>query len=122
MRAPKLLDTFDLDGFAAFWLAYPRHEAKKDAFKAWCQVKPSSEVQEQIRAALVWQTQQPNWKQSMRYIPLPASYLRGERWTDEAVWIPCRSHVDPMWKCLTCRSQNPAKLLVCVCGTKRPSV
>ena len=74
---------YDPEGFKVFWARYPRHAAKLDAYKAWCQKQPSAEVQEQILVALSWQTQQPNWLQGDEWIPLPATYLRGERWTDE---------------------------------------
>ncbi len=74
---------FDRDGFEAFWRVYPRKEARKDAVKAWNQARPSGDTQEAILDALAWQCQLKNWQESKRYIPLPASYLRGERWTDE---------------------------------------
>ncbi len=71
------------EGFEDFWRAYPRKEARKDAQKAWNQLQPSAAVQSAILDALDWQRGLKNWQESKRYIPLPASYLRGERWTDE---------------------------------------
>lgn len=70
-------------GFPVFWDRYPRREARKDAVKAWGQVvKDDPAIEEQIHAALDWQI--PMWADRERqYIPLPASYLRGERFTDE---------------------------------------
>lgn len=83
---------FDPDGFAAFWAPYPKHEAKKDAWKAWCQVQPSRETQMKIHLALSWQKTQPDWvKAGGAYVPLPASYLRGERWLDERRQAPRRA-------------------------------
>ena len=67
-------------GFAAFWAAYPKRKAKKDALKAWTDLRPTAALQAEILAALVWQTVE--WSNPV-YTPLPASYLRGERWTDE---------------------------------------
>lgn len=69
-------------GFQAFYARYPLKKARKDAEKAWTQVKPTPETEEAIHAALDWQI--PYW-QSMEWYtpPYPASYLRGERWTDE---------------------------------------
>ena len=67
-------------GFAAFWAAYPKRKAKKDALKAWTDLRPTAALQAEILAALVWQTVE--WSNPL-YTPLPASYLRGERWTDE---------------------------------------
>lgn len=53
--------------------------------KAWNALRPSHELQGLILEALAWQCQQRNWLGPKRYIPLPASYLRGERWKDEPV-------------------------------------
>lgn len=70
-------------GFTAFWTRYPRREARKDAIKAWGQVvKDDPETEALIHAALDWQV--PLYSERERqYIPLPATYIRGERWTDE---------------------------------------
>ena len=74
---------FDPDGFARFWAAYPRREAKVDAYKAWRQKQPSPHTQELIHAALTWQIVERDWRTTPQYCPLPAGYLRQERWTDE---------------------------------------
>jgi len=70
-------------GFDFFWGRYPRREAKKDALKAWGQVvKDDPKIEAQIHTALDWQI--PHWESLDWYTPpLPASYLRGERFTDE---------------------------------------
>ena len=68
------------DGFDAFWRVYPRRQARKDAVRAWRQLCPSAETQRAILDALEWQV--PAWT-DLAYTPLPATYLRGERWTDE---------------------------------------
>jgi hypothetical protein len=70
------------EGFDEFWADYPRHDAKKDARKAWHQIKPSPAMRTAIHEALGWQKQLQQW-QTRELIPLPATYLRGERWTDE---------------------------------------
>ncbi len=67
------------ENFDAFWSRYPRREARKDALKAWGQVRGDRFLGE-ILEALDWQV--PRWT-DRRYVPLPATYLRGERWTDE---------------------------------------
>ena len=72
------------EGFAAFWQAYPKRQARKDALKAWRQLRPSAEVQQAILDALQWQV--PAWP-DLAYAPLPATYLRGERWTDEPLAV-----------------------------------
>lgn len=74
---------YDHDGFEAFWRVYPRREARKDAVKAWNQLRLEKDVQGLILEALEWQVGLRNWQEAKRFIPLPASYLRGARWTDE---------------------------------------
>jgi hypothetical protein len=70
------------DGFIRFWGAYPKRQAKKDAQRAWRRLKPDAATQQEILDALAWQV--PTWT-DLTYAPLPATYLRGERWTDEPV-------------------------------------
>ncbi len=70
------------DLWEEFWCVYPRHEAKKDARKAWRDVPPATRLQA-IVAAVDWRRV---WKRQGRdtsVIPLPATWLRGERWEDE---------------------------------------
>ena len=86
----KAVSEWDREGFEDFWQEYPRKQAKKDAFKAWCQVQPTRDTQVDILAALNWQKHQRNWRENMLYIPMPASYLRGERWTDEPLVLKDR--------------------------------
>ncbi len=70
--------------FDDFWLLFPRREAKKDARKAWDRLHPSPEVQQQIATALEWQVHREQWRKADgAYIPLPATWIRGERWEDE---------------------------------------
>lgn len=69
-------------GFLGFYNRYPRREARKDAEKAWGQMRITPETEDAIHAALDWQI--PLYEQREKhFIPLPATYLRGERWTDE---------------------------------------
>ena len=92
---------FSPDGFAKFWSAYPKHEAKRDAIKAWNALKPNEDLQSTIAADLekrlasggVW------YKADRRYIPLPATYLRGARWEDESGGGAADENPDePWWK------------------------
>ena len=65
-----------------FWLLYPRHEAKKDARKAWARIGESAHLAAVVAIAdwrLVWKAQ----GRDSRVIPLPATWLNGERWEDE---------------------------------------
>lgn len=72
----------DDDGFAQFWAAYPRKVAKKDALRAWEQLRPSRELRETLLAAIQQQLASDQW-QNPQYIPYPATWLRGERWLDQ---------------------------------------
>jgi len=69
---------------------YPNRKAKGEARKAWTQrlarhhnlPGTPAEYGSEITAALAWQIQE--WASKEWYSPpLPASYLRGARWTDE---------------------------------------
>ncbi len=80
---PKLRLSAD-ESFNRFWLAYPKKKARLDALKAWTALKPQLVLVEEILSALDWQTRSYEWrKNGGMFVPLPASWLRGERWTDE---------------------------------------
>lgn len=67
--------------FELFWEAYPRKEGKKDAHTAFTHVKAPIEV---LLSAIEKQKTTQQWKSDKgRFIPLPATWLRGERWNDE---------------------------------------
>lgn len=73
-----------MDGaeFETFWAAFPRKEAKKDAMKAWAQMT----AEQKFAAVQSIPIHVQFWTLSGRsrnYIPMPATWLRGERWTDE---------------------------------------
>ena len=71
--------------FARFWAAYPKRVAKKDARKAWAEINPTPEMVDQMVATLAWQSRLPAWmKDGYQFAPYPASWLRAERWEDEA--------------------------------------
>lgn len=72
-------------GFDSFWSAYPKKQAKADALKAWNALAPDEDLQEKILAAIQVQRASPSWmKDGGQFIPLPATWLRGRRWEDEA--------------------------------------
>jgi hypothetical protein len=68
-------------GFAEWYAAYPKKQARPSAAKAFAKVTESLPV---LLAALEWQRRQFDWtKEGGKYIPLPATYLNNERWNDE---------------------------------------
>ncbi len=66
--------------FATFYAVYPRHEARKDALKAWNGLS-AEDQQAAIEGALAWR--KVYLTREVQHRPLPATWLRGERWTDE---------------------------------------
>jgi hypothetical protein len=68
--------------FDAFWKVYPRKKAKKEALKAWHEVDGDAKA-EQITAAIALQTANEFRFREDDRVPHAASWLRGERWTDE---------------------------------------
>ncbi len=67
--------------FPTFWLLYPRRVAKKDAERAWLKMTANDRF-DALVALVDWIRV---WKQrgDDQFIPYPASWLNGERWTDE---------------------------------------
>lgn len=77
--------SYDADGFAAFWAAYPKKAGKADALKAWNKLKPDIVLQAKMGEALTAQKKSPQWtKNNGQYIPMPSTWLNGRRWEDEA--------------------------------------
>jgi hypothetical protein len=71
-----------LPGFEAFWEAYPRKVAKQDAIRAYNELAPGELLLSAILAAIVKQKGGASWCK-IKYIPYPATWLRGRRWEDE---------------------------------------
>ena len=92
-----------MNGFEEFWKAYPKRRAKADARKAWAKLAPDAELLAVILKALAWQTREEQWnRDGGQYIPLPASWLRGERYEDEPALAkpePVKREVKPCAKC-----------------------
>jgi len=80
VRAPQP-DAEDPPGFIEWYAEYRRKDARKDAVKAWVTLAPDAALQERMLAAL----RRWPWKPEAKFNPLPASWLRGARWTDECV-------------------------------------
>lgn len=74
-----------MEGFAEFWMRYPKKKSKVDAEKAWAKLKPNAELRAEIMTALGQQVRSHDWtKNAGQYIPLPATWLNGRRWQDES--------------------------------------
>jgi hypothetical protein len=81
--------------FSLFYLAYPKHEAKKKALDAWKKIKPTDGLLDTILKAVEKQkTHKAALKARGGFVPewpLPVTWLNGRRWEDE---IP---EVKPSW-------------------------
>ncbi len=81
-RPARQPDPAQVDAFAGFWQAYPRHEARQDALKAWMKLAPCSALTAEIMTGVKRYAE--TVKDSERkYIKLPAPWLNGRRWEDE---------------------------------------
>ena len=70
--------------FDIFWSEYPYRHSKGTARRAWKKLKMTTELFSKIISAVRKQKRWINWtKENGKYIPLPATWLNGERWLDE---------------------------------------
>jgi hypothetical protein len=70
--------------FEIFYEAYPKKQAKKKAKEAWKKCNGNRPPLDEILEKLEIQKQSFDWtKKGGQYIPLPASWINGERWVDE---------------------------------------
>jgi hypothetical protein len=90
-----------VDGFDAFWSAYPKKKSRSDAEKAWRKLAPSPELTQRILDAVAVQSGTTDWQRSDgQFIPYPASWLNARRWEDEvASPAPSRATVDWWEEC-----------------------
>ncbi len=80
MEQPALF----VDDFEQFWALYPRKQAKQDARKAWSKLNPSADLVADILISVSQHCLTQEWRKDRgQFVPLPASFIRGERWTDE---------------------------------------
>lgn len=70
--------------FDEFWKLYPKKKGKADAERAWKKHKLDS-VASEIIMNLEFQIKQDVQWQKVEYVPMPATYLNGQRWKDEIV-------------------------------------
>lgn len=84
ISVPDLDLDLDHTSFVRFWEAYPNKVAKIRAEQAWAKLKPTKDLVEQIMAGLARARASEQWtRDDGKYIPHPASWLNGRRWTDQ---------------------------------------
>lgn len=69
--------------FKTFWEAYPRKQEKKEAQKAFERLNGIIAFDALLSAVEKQKLPGGILAREKKFIPLPASYLRGERWNDE---------------------------------------
>lgn len=70
------------DLWDAFWTLYPRREGKKDARKMWSRMKDPEQLAAVVAAA-AWRKIWSAEDRATHLIPMPATWLNGERWEDD---------------------------------------
>ena len=67
--------------FEEFYKAYPRRQAKQDAEEAWRKLNPN----EQLFSRILTDIRHRFRTIELKFVPSPATYLRGARWNDEVI-------------------------------------
>jgi hypothetical protein len=91
----------DPEGFAAFWEAYPRHEARQDAARAFAKLSPGKALLDLILAAIERQRKCGCLESRVAadgrsVIPYPATWLNKRRWEDAPPPEPANGQADRM--------------------------
>ena len=76
-----------INTFSVFYEAYPKHEGKREALKAWQKIKLDNGQLEIILTAIEKQKKYKEHLKSKNQFypewPMPATWLNGQRWEDE---------------------------------------
>lgn len=78
--------------FETFWAHYPKKQDKKKARRAWLKIKGLDKLFPAIMRSLMAQCQSEQWtREGGKYIPLPTSWINGERWEDDLTGQPAQA-------------------------------
>lgn len=89
-----------MNDFELFWKVYPKKQAKKDALKAWAQVRIGRPPVTELILAVQKASKTDQWMKG--FIPHAATWLRGERWADEyTIDLPNVVNEKPWWDTAT---------------------
>jgi hypothetical protein len=80
LNSKESVENRNRNRFDDFWQAYPRRQAKGDALKAWKKAAKTNNQQMIIDAAKQYGE---SYAGDPQFIPLPATWLNGQRWLDE---------------------------------------
>lgn len=82
--SPRKRGSCGVEGFDVFWQAYPRKAGKAAALKRFEDIAPDAELLDEMLQAIARQRSWEQWsKDGGKFIPHPATWLNGGRWTDE---------------------------------------
>ena len=93
------------DGFEALWSIYPNHDNRAKAERLFRRIAPSAALLRTMRSAIEAQRLSKRWtKDGGEFVPEFATWLRNERWRDEArgkatagkAWHETRDGIDAM--------------------------
>lgn len=68
--------------FERFWRAYPRHDSRQAAIKAWDKLKPDQQLLHQIAQGLNRAKASELWQRGIG-VPYASTWLNNARWEDE---------------------------------------
>jgi uncharacterized protein YdaU (DUF1376 family) len=72
--------------FDQFYEAYPKKVGRQEAVKAWGKLKPNVAMTQMLIADIADRIERGAWSLDERqYIPGPAPYLNGRKWTDDVI-------------------------------------
>lgn len=100
------------DTFDRFWAAYPKKRAKVNAWKAWQKLKLTRGLYTEIMQGLnLWKTSIDWQRQGGQFVPLPATFINEERWTDDVAvgFIPVIIQPGQMVTCHACGSNKDVR-------------
>ena len=81
---PNPIHTHLVKGFNSFWKSYPKKKSKGDAEKAFAKINPNGKLLAAMLAKIEQGKKSEDWqKDSGKYIPHPATWLRAKGWEDE---------------------------------------
>ena len=70
--------------FETFYSKYPKKQGKADALKAFIKLSPNDALLEKMITAVEEHSKMEGWiKDFGKWVPLPASWIRGKRWEDQ---------------------------------------
>jgi hypothetical protein len=85
-------------GFDLFWQAYPRHEGKQEALKAWRRLHFTPVQSEHVLRVLEANKHRPDWRENLRlgrmeFIPRASTWLNNRRFEDETLQLEAKAAV-----------------------------